>query len=294
MTQTVPAETRGAAYLGETVDGRKHLVCSQSWLNTLRDCPERARRDLLGLSPRVNTDATALGTAVHAALESACRIHMGTGKWPSLNDCHDLFDADWLSELERIDKWVNRTEQQASGYGRQAVAAWWWDIKDQLDPIGVEITLGPHPIIDNDEWLVELQGTCDLLDHNWGLVDWKTSGRKWVGWEKIRWAIQPTVYDFLLRQDEPFEKYPRNTFTYVVMVDDADATVQTLQVERGPEWDGWLRAQIGSNLPLMTATELWPKNDESALCSPKWCPAWAECKGAHVVSPKWVQTPKTV
>ena len=30
----------------------------------------------------------------------------------------------------------------------------------------------------------------------------------------------------------------------------------------------------------------WQKNDQSALCGPKFCPAWAQCKGT-LIGPEW-------
>ena len=42
----------------------------------------------------------------------------------------------------------------------------------------------------------------------------------------------------------------------------------------------WLRTKCTDIARLIeVGMESWPKNDNHALCSEKWCPAWANCKG---------------
>ena len=52
------------------------------------------------------------------------------------------------------------------------------------------------------------------------------------------------------------------------------------------DWSWLVERCLGIAALLEAAVPTWPKNDNHALCSPKWCPAWSTCKGAHY-APSW-------
>ena len=103
-------------------------------------------------------------------------------------------------------------------------------------------------------------------------------------WEKKRWDIQSTVYAFAAIQTGMIEPEPDGStnFEFVVMHEDG---VQRLVLARGPEHFAWLKSKVEALVLLIEAgLHTWPKQDNHALCSPKWCSAWDFCKGASGIT----------
>lgn len=242
----------------------------QSWLKESTLCPERARRNLKGTLPDRETDAAAIGTAVHAGIEAVLR-----------NEVTDYRDAlsVAVSEFEQIEAHPSFTWTKYSHRVAQdrisTYLGHWWGIKDMFRPVDVEWTFN-EVLWEDEDRIVRVSGTIDLVDERLGLIDWKTSGNgAYETWEYDRWAIQPTVYTFARHDADQ----PQHPFTYNVMHKDG---VQTFTVWRSEkDWD-WLK-QRAVQLAKMIEADLdeWPMHDDHALCSAKWCPAWDTCKGAH-------------
>jgi hypothetical protein len=115
------------------------------------------------------------------------------------------------------------------------------------------------------------------------IKDWKSSSRgPYQPWEYKRWALQPTVYSWALAQADGYSSC-KPEFEYVVMFSPtkrAPEGVQRFSVERGPEHYEWLKTKCTDIAQLIeVGLDSWPKNDNHALCSEKWCPAWDNCKG---------------
>jgi hypothetical protein len=242
----------------------------QSWLNEAANCPERARRTLAGTLPARETDAAAIGTGVHAGIEAFLR-----GDITDYKQAVDLA-CDTFNEIEQHpafiwSKYSHRTAQDRI----TTYLAHWWGIRDQFDPIDVEWTFN-KTIYEDDERVINLTGTVDLIDKRLGLVDWKTSGRgPYETWEYDRWAIQPTVYTWA-HHDDTHEQHP---FTYTVMHKDG---VQQFTVWRSQRDWNWLTQRALQYARMIEANlDEWPMHDNTALCSAKWCPAWDTCKGAY-------------
>jgi hypothetical protein len=281
----------------------------QSWLGTMIECQEKARRGALPADhPQavtwVDSDASVTGSAVHQVIEDAVDLLEEHEVVVPVVDLYGMFDEAFDNLLERHQVWSEqglvwedrddenqvvwvkrRRPETARAFGHSCLAKWGNHILPTLSPVACEYGFGNLVLMDEPERLVTVSGTVDYIDRRMGLVDWKTSSRNYEPWEKERWNVQATVYCWAKRQLVlPYA----DTFTFVVMVDNASPTPQVITVERGPEWDGWLEDQIRSFLPLMEANApVWPKLDNHALCGPKWCEAWDTCKGARIVSPKW-------
>lgn len=241
----------------------------QSWLKTATICPERGRRELNGTMPDRESDAAAIGTAVHAGIEAFLKGELGRYK-----DAVDLA-CDKFNDIEQHpsftwSKYSHRTAQdRISTY-----LAHWWGIKEQFTPLEVEWTF-KKKFYEDDERIIYLSGTVDLVDKRLGLIDWKTSGSgTYDTWEYDRWAVQPTVYTWARHGSETAQ----HPFTYCVMHRDG---VQQFTVWRSPSDWQWLtqRAIAFAKLIELNLSE-WPMHDDHALCSAKWCPAWSSCKGA--------------
>lgn len=278
------------AWITQLPDGRTNYKFHQSWLGDTDLCLERARKGLMGEMLDPPSDATAAGTAMHAGAEHALIVVRDGGWTPSVDDLIDVAQATFTELIsDPTFLWKKRKARGARNYITLAVEMFYEQILPKLDPWHVELSFGPYVFYEDDRIVIELGGTIDYVDRRWGLMDWKTgAAHSWAGkdWEKSRWAIQPTVYTWAWFQwliengfAEPEMPMP---FRFVVMRD--DGAVQKVLVQRRSEDWVWLERKV---LAIVAQIERdlvgpWPLNDQHALCSEKWCPAWHECKGAAV------------
>lgn len=268
---------------GFTEDGRRLWVFSQSRLKQVDVCPERGRRALLDLMPDFPTDSTAMGHAVHEVIELCLAdIIEGMGPWrlDDMTQCATaLFDEEMADPSAQ---WV-KFKRASSLHEKIAtcLSTWYRLVLPTLDPLAVEVNFGPLTIHEDDERVIQVQGQIDYVDKAAGLADWKTAGREWEEWEHQRWDIQPTLYTLGQYQCcADTENHP-HPWTWHVL--NTDGSYQKITTTRSHADWAWLKhrclviaKQLEAELPE------WLKNDTTALCSPKWCGAWAECKGAFV------------
>ena len=240
----------------------------QSWLKTATICPERGRLELVGQMPERETDAAAIGTAVHAGIEQFLREDIHTYR-----DALDLA----LTRFEEIEQHPSFTWSKYSHRTAEARIALylghWWEIRHQFTPLEVEWNFTKKFYEDNER-IIYLSGTVDLVDQRLGLIDWKTSGSgAYDTWEYDRWAVQPTVYTWAWHGTE----ITQHPFTYCVMHKDG---IQQFTVWRSQADWGWLTQRVVQYARMIELNlSEWPMHDDHALCSAKWCPAWSQCKG---------------
>ena len=258
-------------------DGRLEITPSQSWLSTAFNCLEQARLEMVNELPRVETDATAIGTSMHAGIEHVLRGGtVDEGEVIAI----DTFDA--LAAAPEFE-WVQiKTAETAWATVSRVYWSWANEILPQLpDTWSVEHLFDVN-LYEDSEVVVRLKGAMDFVggyNDQPCVWDWKTANRPYEPWEKERWAIQPTVYTYALAQEYGGDSYE---FTYAVCLKSRQ-DVQIITVERNTGHWEWLKQQIGSLVHLIRADlPVWPLRDQHALCSPKWCSVYASCKGAHV------------
>jgi hypothetical protein len=250
-------------------------------------CTERGRHSIEGTYPEDNTDATAIGTAVHAGIEH--RLRSGASADICVGVALDEFAV--ISATPGF-RWVKvKKAQTACRYIEVAVRSWFSDVLPKLgSPVWVEQDFN-FVADERDGLQVRLSGTIDYLDSAHGLMDWKTAGdvRKYQGgyggegWKLKRWGVQPTVYT--LAQHTLLGHTPPLPFTFVANTKGTDEWTW-LGEEQGLVRDethwSWLIEQMWSYVGLIrSGLAVWPKNDQHALCSPDWCQAWNDCKGKH-------------
>lgn len=250
------------------------LTLRQSSLNTWMLCPERARLDMVHPERDSTTDAAAVGTAVHAGIETVLRVHD-----------HALARRNVIASLEENAsqiRWVQVKQlKTAFALAERLFEAWLHHVLPQLaGPLAVEETFN-LPWAEINGWQVRLSGTIDYVDENLVVWDWKTSSRPYETWEADRWKIQPTVYGWAMNQLHGIDPVQ---FTYCVLVKKARPEVQIFDVERSNGHWAWLHRQVESIVAQIDALPdgIWPLNDHHALCSAKWCPHWEYCKGLYV------------
>lgn len=253
---------------------------------------------MLGLVPRFETDAASYGTAFHAAVEENLNeVMRGREPW-SEDDSYDLFLSTFYELAARDNfKWTKLSKGSVEQHGRIAIKQF-FELLPTFEPLATEIPFRDVLLHEDDERIINLEGTIDYHDAKLGLVDWKTGGRPYEKWEKQRWAKQPSVYTFAINwlelqniaSSSTFERWlgtdERHNFTYFVFVRGGE--VQRLTVQRGPNDWAWLKAQCLSIAKLIEADlESWPLQDEGWHCSPLWCGAWSDCRGKHLGDSPW-------
>lgn len=258
------------------VDGNR-IYFRQSWVNEYFICPERARQTALCEPTDETNEAAALGTAMHAGIEAAM-----DGRADSPDAVFEIarFTLDSMYSLGLF-VYDDLTPKKAHDYLRlwsqqlRTVS----EFRELYDDAGkmTEQSFCVHVDTRADGTEMWWEGTVDVVGSLY-LVDWKTSGRQYQAWEKQRWAIQPTMYAHAAER-MGWLHYPVD-FRYVVF-DKGAKPPQVVQVQRGPEHAKFLTAQLWLVYD-QDWKRPWPLNDQHALCSPKWCPHWEECKGLYV------------
>ena len=259
-------------------DGRWMHQFRQSWLSdALGTCLERARRDRFGLLPRVESDAAAMGTAVHAGIEHAL-LEGGD---------HDAMVAVANAEFDRISALPNfEWKSFENGVDEvrplivTALTAWNENVRHRIDSVEAVEQRFDVVVYEDEHRVIKLVGTMDFLGSLDGepvIIDWKTGKRKYDRSKQN--SIQASVYSHAAEA----LGFGRRLFKFGVMVRGA-SDVQIMDVPRYSVHDQWLRAQL-LDLAYLLEAELptWPRTGESSyLCNATWCPAWSSCKGAFL------------
>lgn len=137
----------------------------------------------------------------------------------------------------------------------------------------------PLPAVDTE---MRWNGTWDVLLPYYYMIDWKSAGRPYTPWERQRWAVQPTFYTEAARQLGLLPA--KSEFRYVVFQKKWNKPVQVVPVYRDVRFTRHMVRSLWRIVDLHDALPdgPWPINDQHALCSDKWCPYWATCKGQDV------------
>jgi hypothetical protein len=226
--------------------------------------------------PAFESDAAAIGTSVHAAIEVALQERQSEHGDLTIDDAFYIATQEMKQLIaDPAFVWVKYTPEKADELIGSHLTQWYEQFYPYAEPIWTEQKF-KIKLVEDDEREIYLSGTADYMDNQIGLVDWKTSSRDYKEWEYRRWAIQPTVYCTAFEQPQ---------FTYFVMKPPSQQIpgAQQFTVERDSSHAAWLRQQL-KNLALQIESGIapWPLNDQHALCSDKWCPIFQGCKGVHV------------
>jgi hypothetical protein len=271
-------------------DGRYHHRLRQSTLESVDKCAELGRRTIFKLIDRGESDATATGTSLHHGIEQKL-LHVIEGWDFSQAEATECALGAWRTlDASGEIRWVQRPDtpksrQSIELYLRQCVALFFQDVLPTLHPELVEPEFGPIVLHEDDERVIEATGTADYFDSVFGLGDWKTASQKYLQWEKQRWAIQPTVYNWAFGELGYVSATEPNPFTFWIFLKTSKVELQKITVWRGPNDTAWLKHKALQVAKLCEAEingqplDSWPLNDNHVLCSPKWCDAWSQCKG---------------
>lgn len=240
-------------------------------------CPEQVRLDMAGLLPRQETEATAVGTSVHAGIEAVLKGEATheTGL--------DVALETWQEMIPQVDRWVKLNADQCAVHVANCYASW----ADTLYPMLPEIVAVEKQfrvlLCEDEHRRIWLSGTVDAMDVDGCVWDWKTAAslRSYEQWEVDRFKIQPTVYTYAAKFAWGVEN---PEFAYAVMVKrTTPGETHVIRVARDATHWAWLARQAVSLAVAIEADmPVWQLNDQGWHCSPRWCGAWDSCKGAHV------------
>lgn len=251
----------------------KTLTVSQSWLQDLLRCPERARWAWLHPSEARN-DATAVGTAVH--LFNQERLS-GIGHQLARQVAVEWLEATMMEPDFKMVKVVK--PETMFRHLDTCITKMERYVLSQVPGGGhVEVTLRAT-IARVDGWDIVLEGTPDYVDPFNRIWDWKSASGEWNVYEAATWAIQPTAYTLLVTEDTADLVCD---FTYAVVVKPS-GMVQFIDCTRTEQDWRWLARVASGALSLMLNIDgEWPVNHTHHLCSEKWCDHWDTCRGAFL------------
>jgi len=222
-------------------DGRWHHRFGASWLKTTDICLERARKEHTHEMPEEESDAACVGTALHTVIETNLQCEL------SLADSVDLWHHEFstLMQLPSF-TWKKYTEEQARRFGEGCVTTFYTQV---LDTIPRECKLETRfvlPFVEDNSRVIELSGA---IVYTWaavmlGLVDYGT-----------------VPFEFVVMNAKEAQRVPvtRNWRDWEFLKDKVTHVAELIEQE----------------------VQHWPLNDNHALCSELWCPAWDTCKGKN-------------
>jgi hypothetical protein len=264
------------------------VTLHQSWLNNWLICEARAMYVHTGIVTDSDTEATILGTALHygievdlrdnhadphkAAVELFTRLATTTKvRWVKndMGECRDMLEHMWRA-------WAHSSLRRQL----KAVTNAHHELKFDL----------PFHAFSVHELTVEIRlaGMIDYIAPP-VIYDWKTAGQAYKQWEKQRWAIQPTAYSWAAVQ-LGLAEYPVKFRYGTFSKKKTKSELEIIEVERTEAHASWLRDMIVPIVTRLLAPQdprLWVRNDQHALCSSKYCPAWDKCKGNHINTNTW-------
>ena len=267
------------------------VTLRQSWMDTFSTCPERARLSIVHPEWDSESDEAWIGTATHFGIESFLR---GEGEADEI--AYDYALTKHASDLKMTKR---KSMKEIANLAYDLAGSWEREIYPHIPRGGKTEVTFKVPLFKHMGYDILLSGTADYVVDG-EVWDWKTSGREFVPWEKQRYAIQPTAYLSVLERGllpgSGKHSFPLR-FKYGIMykpgtwlkkgTKESRQGVQTdiVTVRRDQNDVDWMYRRIRQmvKLGVTRLDEEWPMIDESGLCSEKWCPYWAVCKGAHIV-----------
>lgn len=259
------------------------IYVRQSWLGSYLICPQRSRYDLTMPALRRGSDATAIGTGLHSAIEGYLGGMYDTYE-AMLERAHVCVAEELARPNLRLSK-ISSDPDVLDLFIESMVKSWWNSIRPAVTLGGLIEHKFEAPLVTGGETELWLEGTMDYVAPDNTIWDWKTSTRPYSAKDKQKHSHQATCYIASARQlglvddgDAPTQ------FRFGVMVRQIEPKGQIITVERGPEQVEWLKRQISSVITSATAIGMdreWAINDQHNLCSPMWCDYWTVCKGVH-------------
>lgn len=252
------------------VGDRTEITIHQSFLGTHMMCPKMARDDAERPEGSAPSSETAIGTAMHAAIED----HLcGADE----EQCQQALVDAYRIEIEHPLFKQNVPHDKALHQALACYYAWRRDLLPGVrNPASLEHKFRLH-VDSRDNVDLFIGGMWDLLDDG-VIVDWKTAAsmHKYQQWQVDRWFIQPTMYTWALAIET--DDWNPKLFKYGIVEKKAQPVGHWMTTRREAKDWMFLKEQIWSVIDSWQAPP--SLNDQGWHCSPKFCASWKECKGA--------------
>jgi len=277
----------------------RRIYVRQSWLNDVLNCPERARLAMNNPHMRMPSDATIIGTAMHRAIETfivttdeaqqntvrAEYLAQRTGT-KELEEMVKVAVAEYQRLASEPHKTTGIDETVILAYLESMCTSWHTTIMPLVELGGSTELRFVLPLkVNINGFDIYIEGTIDYVSPSGVIWDWKTSGRSYSGAEKQKNAVQASMYAAAATIMNLVPDPNHIEFKYGVMLRQEKPKAQLVSLHRNQEHVQWIRNQIISacHMGMSLGTETgWLLNDQSNLCSAKWCDFWSVCKGATV------------
>ena len=277
----------GASVL-DAASGRWSHTFRQSDVGTFRHCPEQFRLKQTTYYTDLPGRSTLLGTAVHAAIETAIRWAVAHDL-PTVEESADLAVAELNLLLERHEARPDIPLGTAQTMARDIVTRWHDLVVPELDwnaEMLVEHQF--HRTLWEDEYrTIAIQGTIDLV--NGGAIwDWKTGARipRSNAVASGRETVQHVVYSAAMAEDVT---RPTHTFRYCYLP--RTGGFQVTEVASTSMDVALLVRELLGMAHLAEATpETYPLRPTDWWCSDRYCPVWQDCRGSVTVADLYPRT----
>jgi len=255
----------------------EHL--SYSSINLFLTCSEAWRRKYLAKEPISSTPALLFGSAIHNTIEGYIR-ERHNGIIANNIQLLSLWDTHWLAALGREPncEWGADTPAQHFNEGirllsNPAVA----QMLNKLIPLQDEqgLFMEREIVLRVPGVPVPIKGYIDILTSDGIPGDFKTSAQSWSA-DKAKAELQPLFY--LAALNQLGRTVPGLRFRHYVMTKGKTPTVQVIETQHTWHSIFWLQELI-QRIWRSIESESFVPNPNSWLCGPKYCTAWARCRG---------------
>lgn len=277
------------------------LHLHQSDIKTYTQCPEQLRLKFIAAAAGESQtgDAAFVGTTTHAVIEHEL---LSDEPYGSLKEAQAYGAYAFLEGMEQMaskgtvySRASFRTDSKALAALKPLVTSWYESTeREQLmsmqrSDYHVEHEFDSPFTVTPDGLTIYLAGRIDLIVNN-EVLDWKTASslQHYKEWEHQRWAPQPPIYLWAAAKSGLIVPDHSGDFTFrykVLLKKAVPVPFETITVRKKVGSFTWIE-RICQNIAIlmdhMGIENEWPLNDTSALCGPKWCPFWDNCKGAYI------------
>lgn len=214
--------------------------------------------------------ALTLGSSTHAAIARNLIVKKENGVGITKEEALDVYSTDFEIRSQETD-WKEDDAGEQKDMGARCVEAHHTQIAPEIDPDAVEESF----VIETDAGY-NLGGTLDVIDKSGLIRDAKTSKNKYDD-NSVSGAMQPAVYDFAYEQTRGKKA---TGFQYDVLIKKKKG-VETQKVA-GVVSDAdrqWAFKTINKVHKAIQSGNFLPADEDSWVCSEKWCGYWGICKG---------------
>jgi CRISPR/Cas system-associated exonuclease Cas4 (RecB family) len=244
----------------------------QSAIDTFLRCGLQYEfRYVLGIrSP--SSGAATLGRSFHTAIAKNLITKKENGVGCTLEEALDVFSSDFDDASKEAAFTEGEDKDELKDVGIQCVSLHHKEIAPTIDPDVIEERF----IIDTDAGF-SLGGTLDIVSKAGVIHDSKTSKTKYPD-DAVSGAIQPAMYDFAY---EALRGKKSTGFQYDVIVKTKTPKTQMVRGQVTQADREWLFQTLNSVHSAIKAGVFLPAQEDSWVCTKKYCGYWSRCKGKN-------------